>query len=984
MSTVTNIKTRVSDTLQNLVSMLGTDRDKAYHNRFILNLLTRDQLESAYRGDWVSRKIVDVPAKDCTREGRNWQADEQQIEDIENEENRLGLMLKLKSALIKARLYGGGALILGLGDDAAKPLEVDKVKKGGLKYVHAVAAHELKEGSVVTDVSDRDFGMPENYIINPAAGSVASEVLVHRSRVVRLVGAPFPDRSVQQNSASGWGDSILQAVHDAVMNVAGSTSAVAYLIQELKLDVVKIPDFMKNMSSPTYEAEITDRFALANQTKSLTSTLIMDREEEWERVNANFGGLPEVMKLYLLIASGAADIPATRLLGQSAVGLNSTGDGDLKNYYDHIKSEQTTVLTPALEMLDQVLVRSALGSYPEEIWYEWAPLWQMTENEKADIASKKAATTKTYVEAQVIDPIIMQKIVYNQLVEDGTYPGIEQAKDEFEAEGGGVDERDPEVQEQFGQSMGKAKKPPEDDGTPRVELRVVGGKNVKDAEPHTLYVRRNLMNARDVLRHFAGQIDADQLMDAAQLHVTVAYSKTPVDWTKIPADEWGQDEDGVLRVKPGGMRMMQRLGPAGAAHAVVMNFASVHLSARWRDLCQYGGCSWDFDDYQPHVTIAWDKDYKITDEQLRAVEPWQGQLVFGPEIFAEIDEDWKAKEGVDDSLPFVDREFDEDNVERDDRGRFSSGGGGESPSESRGGDPRLAGTKFEGEPKGSSPERVAMRAALKDATPEVKAALQQRIVDSFKKDHDNAERKGNAARAASMREKGEKYAKLYGVSSPFSGAPKEPETPRAPATPRANTPRIFGNGKNRVELQKSLAFVPDSHLKYLEDVKIESTQTMPLGGFRVGGTNENVLGHIVGGSHIGPMHIRVADKVRAGINPTSVGSFSREDRYSYREAKDVVGTLFHEIGHAVHFRTGLEREISPIVHREFHKNLNDWERSVARYYDSNERERFAELYRLAYEPNSRGAFGMSQKTAEYKFRDSISALRKHLGERKTS
>ena len=418
------------------------------------------------------------PAKDATREGRAWKAEEKDIELIEATENSVQLMTKLKWGLIKARLYGGAALVMGLGDDAAKPLDVEKVKLGSLKYIHVLASHELKQGDVITDVNDPSFGLPMHYDL--VVENKVQATRIHHSRIVRLLGDPYPDRNVMQQNGDQWADSILQAVNDAVMNVASSTQAVAYLIQEMKLDVIKMPDFMKNMADPTYKATVTERFALATQTKSLTSTLLLDREEEWERIQANFAGMPDVMKLYLLIASGAADIPATRLLGQSAVGLNSTGDGDLKNYYDHIAAVQATELTPALALLDEVILRSALGKRPPDIWYEWAPLWQMTDIEKADLASKKAATSASYVTSGIVELAVMQAMVKNMLVDDGTYPGTEEAYEEFE----GLEEDDPEVQEQFAKS--KKGEPDddeeEDEGKPggkdktkaKFELKVVG------------------------------------------------------------------------------------------------------------------------------------------------------------------------------------------------------------------------------------------------------------------------------------------------------------------------------------------------------------------------------------------------------------------------------------------------------------------------------------------------------------------------------
>src|SRR4029077_10331200 len=120
--------------------------------------------------------------------------------------------------------------------------------------------------------------------------------------------------------------------------------------------------------------------------KSVINAIVMDSEEEWQRIEVTYHGMPEVLQMYLQIAAGAADIPVTRFLGQSPAGLNSTGESDLQNYYDRVASDQELRLRPALAKLDVALVRSALGMNDETIYYEWGSLWQLDENAKADIA----------------------------------------------------------------------------------------------------------------------------------------------------------------------------------------------------------------------------------------------------------------------------------------------------------------------------------------------------------------------------------------------------------------------------------------------------------------------------------------------------------------------------------------------------------------------------------------------------------------------
>jgi hypothetical protein len=66
--------------------------------------------------------------------------------------------------------------------------------------------------------------------------------------------------------------------------------------------------------------------------------------------------------------------------------MGSTGDLELSSYYDRISSMQENEIEPAIEILDECILRSALGDRPPELWYSWNSLWQMTDAEKADVA----------------------------------------------------------------------------------------------------------------------------------------------------------------------------------------------------------------------------------------------------------------------------------------------------------------------------------------------------------------------------------------------------------------------------------------------------------------------------------------------------------------------------------------------------------------------------------------------------------------------
>lgn len=425
---------RFYDRLVNLVSGLGTAKDKASSSSFYFSEMSQAQLDAAYRSDWIARKIIDVPPFDETREWRDWQADKPQIEALEGEERRLDIQTKVAKARRTARLYGGAALLIGVGDrDPTQELDPERIGRAGLKYVHVLNRNELTVNEIEQDPESSFFGEPKSYAL--AAGNKFS-VNIHPSRVIRFIGAEVLDRNLAQ---LGWGDSILQSVNDAVQNAGIASSAIAALLQEAKVDIIKVPGFMESVGNDEYRQKIIQRFSLANTSKSMVNAVLLDSEEEWDQKQISFAQLPEVLNTYLQIASGAADIPATRLLGQTPGGLQSSGQSDIRNYYDRISADQNLSLRPALSRLDEILIRSALGSRPPDVHYTWAPLWQVSETERADIGLKKAQMTKAYAEIGLMPDEALGKGVQNMLIEDGTYPGLDGALEEF-----GTDQEDDE------------------------------------------------------------------------------------------------------------------------------------------------------------------------------------------------------------------------------------------------------------------------------------------------------------------------------------------------------------------------------------------------------------------------------------------------------------------------------------------------------------------------------------------------------------
>ena len=135
------------------------------------------------------------------------------------------------------------------------------------------------------------------------------------------------------------------------------------------------------------------------------------------------------------------------------------------------------------------------------------------------------------------------------------------------------------------------------------------------------------MEAAAALAAWAKSQGFDNPVPEHELHATVVYSRAPV---------WLRPRGGNVAASSGG-RYVATLGDKGA---VVLHIVAPELEVRWQEARQIGA-SWDHDVYQPHVTFTYD----AAGVDLSAVEPYRGDLVFGPEVHEPLNEHWAEDKG---------------------------------------------------------------------------------------------------------------------------------------------------------------------------------------------------------------------------------------------------------------------------------------------------------------------------------------------------
>lgn len=437
----------VNDGLTNVITGLGTMADRTRGNSYSFGFIDRYQVEASYRTSGLSRKIHDIPPYEMTREGRDWQARDDDIEALESAERRLGVWSKIRQALTAARLFGGAAIILGLPGDPDKP--APRAGRDALRYVTVVSRYQVTIGPVETDLRSDYFGQPTYYELH----STSANVRIHPSRVVPVIGQAMPVGALwQADNQSFWGDPLLLSIEAACKNVDAGHGNLAALLSEAKIDTITMHRLSDSLATQEGENLLQTRIRTAQLFQSMFNTRLLDggngpdQSDRWETRQLSFAGLPDVIRAFQVFVAGVADIPYTRLFGESPGGMNATGDGQQTDFNRMIRSKQNVELRPVLDRIDDYLIPSALGNRPSDVYWTFAPLETPGPEIAAKIEKSDADTVKVYADTGTVPEPVIAAMVRGRLIESGYWPGVEAAYEENDlaAEIEEIDEPDDE------------------------------------------------------------------------------------------------------------------------------------------------------------------------------------------------------------------------------------------------------------------------------------------------------------------------------------------------------------------------------------------------------------------------------------------------------------------------------------------------------------------------------------------------------------
>lgn len=408
-----------ADGYQNLMNKYGTKEDVSEQYCFESGEPVTDiELTIHYEENGLFSKIIDIPAEDAVSGGFSYGINDIEIENfINNSLDELDLEEKITIAMKWARLYGGSLMVMMVDDgkELEEPIDWDNIRgldellvfERPLITPDYTSIYQYKPN---TKQSSK-FGMPEFYEVSPMYGRTFR---VHESRCLLFKNGILPSVSVRTEYRF-FGIPEYVRIHKNLQETVTSHGNGVKLLDRAIQAIYKMKHLAELLATEDGEDKVLARLRIIDMAKGILNSIAIDAEgEDYEYKNITFSGIKDILDSTCNMLSAVSNIPQTKLFGRSPAGENSTGEGDMENYYKFVeKIQKLNLKNNVRTLLDIILIVGKVkGKYQEIPRYQlkFNPLWSLSEAEqatvdrtKAEIEHIKAQTAQVYVDMQALD-----------------------------------------------------------------------------------------------------------------------------------------------------------------------------------------------------------------------------------------------------------------------------------------------------------------------------------------------------------------------------------------------------------------------------------------------------------------------------------------------------------------------------------------------------------------------------------------------------
>lgn len=376
-------------------------------NWYVSHSFIGHQLAGMLAQHWLIDKACRMPGRDAIRNGFTAvSVDGDEIEPdaikiLRRMDRRMRINEQLEEFIHKGRVFGVRIAMFRVDStDPAyyeKPFNVDGVTPNSYKGIVQIdpywTAPQL-DSMAASNPDSLHFYEPTYWVINGRK--------VHRSHLIIYRHADPVD--ILKPLYLYGGIPVPQMIMERVY-AAERTANEAPQLAMTKRTNVWLTDMERVMENPELVRQRMNDWAYYRDNYGVK---LGDKEgDEFQQYDTALGDLDDVIMTNYQLVAAAAGVPATKLLGTTPKGFNSTGSYEEANYHEELASIQTHDLTPFLERHHLLVMKAyvepnAGGDIPETT-ISWEPLDSPGEVETAQANLYKAQTGQALIESGAID-----------------------------------------------------------------------------------------------------------------------------------------------------------------------------------------------------------------------------------------------------------------------------------------------------------------------------------------------------------------------------------------------------------------------------------------------------------------------------------------------------------------------------------------------------------------------------------------------------
>jgi hypothetical protein len=289
--------------------------------------------------------------------------------------SRFDLWQHLRAA-VRSNYVTGGCLLymdFGLsGRELEEPLDLNRMnikRFRGFRHIDPINCVAVQVNTVNPAAGD---------YMQPSIWYVIGLGAVHRSHFLKFE-ANIPELPMRPLTLY-FGMPLTQLIKQDVANSNLASQGLANLMNRFRFTYLKADE----SSFTTENAKcFKDRLNFMSFVQDNFGVCPIKTTEDVMQLTTSLAGMAENVEEFYLLISAKTDIPYTELMGKSAEGMNATGSGDRRKWYDKCRSIQESVKNNLLFMYG-IVAGIDSGKFVKFTDFTFNPLEEATEKELAE------------------------------------------------------------------------------------------------------------------------------------------------------------------------------------------------------------------------------------------------------------------------------------------------------------------------------------------------------------------------------------------------------------------------------------------------------------------------------------------------------------------------------------------------------------------------------------------------------------------------